>query len=115
MLKDIPELLKAGVITKETADSIQDYYQTKSGSSANRLFIVFGILGAILVGLGIILIIAHNWDELSRATKTLFAFLPLLIGQVLCGFVLIKKQNTSRGEKVERLSYSSQLGQVYHL
>jgi uncharacterized membrane protein len=94
MLKDIPELLKAGVITKETADSIQDYYQTKSGSSANRLFIVFGILGAILVGLGIILIIAHNWDELSRTTKTLFAFLPLLIGQVLCGFALIKKQNS---------------------
>jgi uncharacterized membrane protein len=94
MLKDIPELLKAGVISKETAERIQDYYQTKSGSSANRLFIVFGIFGAILVGLGIILIIAHNWDELSRASKTLFAFLPILIGQVLCGFALIKKQNS---------------------
>ena len=91
--KDVPELLKAGVITQETADKIQDYYKNKSGSSANKLFIVFGILGALLVGLGIILIIAHNWDQLSRATKTVFAFLPLLIGQIFCGFVLLKKPN----------------------
>ncbi|UJH68803.1 DUF2157 domain-containing protein [Allomuricauda sp. SCSIO 65647] len=94
VLKDLPELIKAEVITQETANRIQDYYKNKSSSSTNRLFIVFGILGAILVGLGIILIIAHNWDELSRSTKTLFAFLPLLIGQILCGFVLLKKQHS---------------------
>ncbi len=94
ILKEIPELIKAEVITQETADRIQDYYKNKRSSSTNRLFIVFGILGAILVGLGIILIIAHNWDELSRATKTFFAFLPLFIGQLLCGFTLIKKQDS---------------------
>ncbi|NNC85176.1 MAG: DUF2157 domain-containing protein [Bacteroidia bacterium] len=94
MIKDIPELVNAGVISQETADKIRTYYQEKGGQSTNRLFIVFGILGAILVGLGIILIIAHNWDELSRTTKTLFAFLPLLVGQVLCAFVLIKKQDS---------------------
>lgn len=94
ILKDIPELLKAEVITQETADRIQGYYKNKSGSSTNRLFIVFGIFGAILVGLGIILIIAHNWDKLSRTTKTFYAFLPLCIGQVLCGFALIKKQDS---------------------
>jgi uncharacterized membrane protein len=91
---DIPELIKAGVITQETADRIHDYYKNKSGESANRLFIVFGILGAILVGLGIILIIAHNWDDLSRPAKTFFSFLPLFIGQIICGFVLIKNQDS---------------------
>ena len=94
ILKDLSELIKAEVITQETADRIRDYYKNKSGSSTNRLFIVFGILGAILVGLGIILIIAHNWDELSRSTKTFFAFLPLLVGQILCGSVLLKKQDS---------------------
>lgn len=94
ILKDLPELIQAEVITQETADKIQDYYKNKSAPTTNRLFIVFGILGAILVGLGIILVIAHNWDELSRSTKTFFAFLPLLIGQVLCGFTLIKKQDS---------------------
>jgi len=94
ILKDISELINAGIITKETADKIQDYYKNKNESSTNWLFIVFGILGAILVGLGIILIIAHNWDELSRLTKTVIAFLPLLIGQIICGFVLIKKMDS---------------------
>lgn len=92
--KELPELLDAGVISKDVADRIQDYYENKQRLSTNRLFIVFGILGAILVGLGIILIVAHNWDELSRSVKTLFAFLPLLLGQALCGYALIRKSDS---------------------
>lgn len=95
ILKDIPELVNAEVISQDTADKIRDFYRNKGGQSTNRLFIIFGILGAILVGLGIILIIAHNWDELSGTTKTIFAFLPLLIGQISCGFILIKKQDSN--------------------
>ena len=122
MLKDLPELIKAGVITQETAQKIQDYYTNKSGSSANRLFIVFGILGAILIGLGIILIIAHNWDELSRAFKTSVAFLPLIMGQVLCGFVLLKKQhNTAWIESASAFLFFSVgasitlISQIFHI
>ncbi|RDC64293.1 DUF2157 domain-containing protein [Adhaeribacter pallidiroseus] len=96
ILKDLPELLQAEVITPDTADKIRDYYKSKSRSSTstNPLFIVFGILGALLIGLGIILIMAHNWDELSRSTKTILSFLPLLIGQGICAYVLIKKQDS---------------------
>lgn len=94
ILKDIPELVKAGVITPDAAEKIKDYYKKRGGHGTNRLFIVFGILGAILVGLGIILIIAHNWDDLSRTAKTAFAFLPLLTGQLLCGFVLLRRRSS---------------------
>lgn len=94
ILKDLPNLVKADIITEETADNIKNYYENKGSSSTNRLFVVFGILGAILVGLGVILIIAHNWDELSKTTKTFFAFLPLLAAQIICGYVLIKKQDS---------------------
>lgn len=122
LLKDLPELIKADVITQETADSIQAYYKGKPGSSSNRLFIVFGALGAILVGLGIMLIIAHNWDELSRGIKTLFAFLPLIIGQLLCGYVLIKRPDsiTWRESATTFLFCSigasiAIVGQIYHI
>ena len=94
ILKDIDELEQAGVISNKSADNIRDYYRDKGELSNNRLFIVFGILGAILVGLGFIMIIAHNWDELSKIAKTSFAFLPLLLGQFLCGFTLIKKPDS---------------------
>ena len=115
MIKDIPELVKADVISQETADKIRDYYRKQGGQSTNRLFIVFGILGAILVGLGIILIIAHNWDELSRTTKILLAFLPLLVGQVLCGFVLLKKQDSVAWKESGTSFCFLQLEQAYHL
>ena len=98
--KDIPELINAGVITEKTADKIKEYYKSKDiappkTSALNyKLLVVFGILGSILIGLGIILIIAHNWDELSRGTKTCLAFLPLLAGQGLCLYTLLKKENS---------------------
>jgi uncharacterized membrane protein len=95
MIRNISELVNAGVITQETADSIENYYKNKRESPTNRLFIVFGILGAILLGSGIILIIAHNWDELSKSIKTSIAFFPLLLAQFLCGYILIKKHNST--------------------
>ncbi len=91
-LNELPDLIRAQVITEETAQRIKDYYHDQPGQSSNRLFIVFGILGSLLIGLGIVLIIAHNWDNLSKAIKLIIGFLPLLIGQVLAAFVLIKKR-----------------------
>ena len=94
ILNDLADLVENGIINQETALKIEDYYQKKKGGSTNRLFVVFAVLGAILVGLGIILIIAHNWDELSRLTKTIFAFIPLVIGQILCGYSLLRKNHS---------------------
>ncbi len=92
--KEITELLNAGVINSETADRINQYYDSKTEPSSNKLVIIFGILGAILVSLGIILILAHNWDSLSRSIKTVIAFIPLVAGQAICGYTLLKRQES---------------------
>ncbi len=120
--KDIPELVKAGIISQITADQIQTFYKNKNSSAPNKLLIVFGILGAILVGLGIILMIAHNWDELSRATKTIFAFIPLIVAQIICGYVLLKKRNNTawREGATSFLFFAvgaciSLVSQIYHI
>ncbi|MFZ1704967.1 MAG: DUF2157 domain-containing protein [Saprospiraceae bacterium] len=94
VLRDLEELVSHQVIDKETALRIEQHYQSKKNSSTNRFFIVFGILGAILIGLGIWLIVAHNWDDLSRFTKTVFAFVPLLLGQMACAYSFIKKRES---------------------
>lgn len=94
LLKDLPELQQAGVITPETAERIRAYYAGRKESSHSRLLIVFSILGAILVGLGIVLIIAHNWDAMSMRIKTVIAFLPMLAGQSLCAFALLRKKDS---------------------
>ena len=91
LIKELEELQQAGVITPETAANIKAYYQLRESQAPKRMLMVFAILGAVLVGLGIILIIAHNWDDLSQPLKTFFAFIPLLLSQVLCAFALWRR------------------------
>ena len=91
--KDLAELVDSAVINHDTAEKIKAYYQSKSSSTTSKLVIIFAIFGALLSGLGIILIIAHNWDDFSRAAKTILAFMPLIIGQLLCAYVIMKKQD----------------------
>lgn len=91
LLNELRHLIHADVITEETAQKIKDYYKAQPTQSSNRLFIVFAILGSLLVGLGIVLILAHNWDALPKVIKLAVGFFPLLTAQILVGYVLIKK------------------------
>ena len=93
--KDLSDLLTAGIINQETAEKIENYYLAKAGPPQSKLIIVFGILGSLLVGLGIVLILAHNWDQLSRTMKTVFAFLPMVLGQAICGYALFKQKSST--------------------
>lgn len=93
-MRELQELVEANIITLEKAEEIKHYFAQKKSKPDNRLTIVFGILGALLVGLGIILIIAHNWDDLNKVTKLFIAFLPLAVGQVICAFSIFKRPNS---------------------
>ena len=96
ILKELDELTAAEVISPEVAERIRLYAEQRTQSnSSHRLLTVFGALGAILIALGVIVLLAHNWDELPRWIKTFFSFLPLLAGQTACGYLLFKKGLTS--------------------
>ncbi len=95
LLNELPELIKNQVISEDIALKIRQYYLSKQSDGPNRLFTVFGVLGSLLVGLGIILIMAHNWDEFTRPVKTIFAFLPLVLGQLFAGYSILKKKSTT--------------------
>lgn len=91
---EIAHLLQLGIIDSETAQRLRVFYATQSESGQNRLLVIFGVLGALLVGSGIILMVAHNWDELGRTIKTFLAVLPMLTGQAICLFTLLKKEES---------------------
>lgn len=122
LLKELPELLSQGIISPETAAKITEYYKIKSQSNPNRLFTIFGILGALLGGLGVILILAHNWDDFSIFTKTALSFIPLVLGQLLC-FYAFQKQPDSAAWKESTATFLvfaigatiSLIAQVYNL
>ncbi|OBX26208.1 putative membrane protein [Gelidibacter algens] len=95
IIDELPELVKNQVISEEIALRIRNFYQSQQSDAPGKLFTVFGVLGALLVGLGIILILAHNWDDFSRSLKTFLAFLPLIIGQFLVGYAILKKKSST--------------------
>jgi uncharacterized membrane protein len=94
ILKDLSDLVMAQVITEETAEKIKSHYSSLPSQSSNRLFIVFGILGALLVSMGVVLIIAHNWDLLPKPIKLSIGLLPLLLGQLTAGYLIVKKSES---------------------
>ncbi len=63
-----------GIITAEQAEAIRDRYESDapaaSGSAiGNRVVTVVAIMGAVLIGLGIIAFIAANWSEIPKLAK----------------------------------------------
>lgn len=93
--KELDELVAHKVITPLVQQDIQQYYAGQKEGQPNKLFAIFGVLGSLLTGLGILLILAHNWDEFSRSTKTIWAFVPLVMGQLLAAFTLIKNKSAA--------------------
>lgn len=92
---NLDELVNAGILDEGKKLEIEAYYQKQGNEPQNKLLIAFSSLGALLTGLGVILIIAHNWDNFSRGVKTLFAFLPLILSQVTAVWVYLKRKESA--------------------
>lgn len=90
---ELPELVSRGLLTEETARLLRDHYGDPGEEQRIPLArIVISTLGATLVGLGIILLLAHNWEFMSRGVRACVAFAPLLTGQALVAYTIARKQ-----------------------
>lgn len=90
IVKDLPELVENNIISAETATAIERYYA--GHKQGGNQFMIYGSLGGVLVGLGIILIFAHNWDDFSRTAKTLLALFPLVLFQGFTLFTIVTQK-----------------------
>lgn len=94
LYSQLPDLVRDGVIPQDSVARLQQRYGDVEQSGRSRAIVLFGILGAALIGGGVILLLAHNWDDLSRATRTVLSFTPMLIGQGLCGWTLARRPDS---------------------
>jgi hypothetical protein len=96
LLAELPELVRNGVLTQDTADALQQHYSTEVAEPPRRFgFVLSAILGSLLVGAGIVLLVAHNWDFLSRPVRCAIAFTPLVLSQALAVFVLLRRSGSA--------------------
>lgn len=92
LLEEVPGWVTDGILSTEGADRLRDRYERKGvGRTGAFLFVIFGVFGAVLVAAGLILLLAHNWDQLSRVARTALAFAPLLTAQALAVWVRLRR------------------------
>lgn len=110
------------VVDAEAAGRIRKRYEGQLGSGRSLALTAFGLLGALLVGAGILLLLAHNWADLPRAVRTGLSLLPLVAAQGLAVAGLMKgREGTGWREGVGLFWFLSiggaiaMVGQIYHL
>ncbi len=120
---ELPLLVADNVLPADAADRIREHYGAVEKRSGRRIALtVCSILGALLIGSGVILLLAHNWSQLSRAMRTVLALAPLLATQALAVYgVYAGKQSIAWRESISIFltlavgASISLIGQTYHI
>jgi uncharacterized membrane protein len=88
--RELPGLVRRGIVPAPVAERLREHYGEPGPQARTpvRSLAVFAVLGATLIGLGVILLLAHNWDELTRTARAALVFALLLGAQALAGFAL---------------------------
>ncbi len=121
LMKELPLLESAGVLSSDTTDGIRTYYDTNTRSGMHWAVVAFAIMGSLLIGAGIILLFAHNWEDLTRPTRAILSFCPLAIGVALSVLALARNGSIALREAsgiFHTLAIGATLsliGQTYHL
>jgi uncharacterized membrane protein len=94
LLAEIDRWLNEGLIAAEQAEIIKRLYPApEQGSAWGR--IIFNSIGAILFGLGVILLFAYNWERMPKFAKLAAIILALLAAHGT-GFWLRRPAGRSR-------------------
>lgn len=76
-LSEIDELRQAGLISAEQREAIVRHF--KLDRETNKLLLILGVIGAVMLCAGIILLVSANWDAIPKFLK-LSAGITLLVG-----------------------------------
>lgn len=58
-----------------------------------KVRIALGVVGAVFVGVGLVLIFLNFWQDFPLPLQTVFSVLPLLFGQAFAVYVFCKRQD----------------------
>jgi uncharacterized membrane protein len=73
--------------------NVQNQSQINQNKQNNGLIITVSIIGVFLIGFGVIYLFAHNWDELSRPTKTILSLVPVFLSVLANIFTVTKRKD----------------------
>ncbi len=92
LLSELETWVQEGIINDAQAQAIRGRYSApEQAGTWGR--IAFAAFGAILIGLGVILLFAYNWDKMHKFAKLAIVFCALISAH---GAALIVKRTTTR-------------------
>jgi len=95
LYSELPELTAAGILSEDAARRIRDHYgPVPEGGRTNLVTAVLGTIGAVLIGAGVLLLVAHNWDQISRGGRTALVMALLLGAQAGALFALRRRPSS---------------------
>ena len=91
LAEHLPEWEREGLVTPQAATVLRDRYRVESRAGLAQM--VVGAVGSLLIGAGLIAVLAYNWDEFPRWVRLVLAFGPLATSQAVSWWVLWKNDN----------------------
>jgi uncharacterized membrane protein len=96
LYQQLPEWRKKGWLTEETENAIREQYGPATIADPRRLTsILFATLATLLIGGGIILLFAYNWENFSRPLRAALAIAPLLATYAISYFTLTRRKEST--------------------
>jgi uncharacterized membrane protein len=89
----IESWIEDGLVSEEQARAIRQRYSKEDSSTLNLSYILLGSLATLLVGSGIVLIFAYQWEKLSDLAKGALSILPTLLGLAFFLYVYFSRRN----------------------
>ncbi len=113
----LPLWVNDNTISQQQADNLLSRYPVKDSINLGRLLLT--AVGSIMIGLGIILLFAYNWDEMGKHFKLSVIFGSLITAHSTAFYFINRNKVLSEGLFVlgTMLMGSSifLVGQIYHL
>lgn len=123
LYSELPKLVNEGVLSAKDVEQLRRHYGDAKGRGKGWLaLIICSIFGALLIGLGIILLLGHNWEDLSRPIRTVLSLAPLIAAQLLAGWVIWQRSESTAWKEGTAIFISlmvgasiALIGQTYHI
>ena len=93
---ELPGLIETGVLSSESAEKLRGHYGDRPAGAGRKIAVtICSILGSLLIGTGIVLLLAYNWKGMSRVTRTILSIAPLLGAQALGAWAIYKDKTSA--------------------
>jgi uncharacterized membrane protein len=90
LAEQIPEWEREGIVTADGARRLRERYAVEPRAGLAQMIV--GAIGALLIGTGLIAVLAYNWDDFPRWVRLALAFGPLAVTQAVSAWVLLRNE-----------------------